>query len=89
MNRAALLLTLSAGACTVTPAPTREELARALGVVAPADLTHIACQAVDGHPADFACRWRQRDGRHWQGWQSYLSLSGSGWHVATEPSRRP
>ena len=92
MKRAALLLVLLTGACAAAPTPTRDELSEALGGTAPAaptDITHIACQQIAGGPAEVACRWRQRDGRAWQGWQSHLAQSGTGWHLVDAPTRRP
>ncbi len=90
MKRAALVLVLLTGACAASPTPTRDELARALGGRAPAaptDITHIACEpSSDG---EVACRWRQRDGREWQDWQSHLAHSGDGWHLIDTPTRRP
>ncbi|HEY6817356.1 MAG TPA: hypothetical protein VI168_17605 [Croceibacterium sp.] len=94
MKRAALVLALLAGACAATPTPTRDELAEALRVSdgAPAvssDITHIACQAIEQEPTGYACRWRQRDGRQWHGWQSHLARSGAGWQLIDRPERRP
>ena len=91
MKRAALVLAVLAGACAATPTPTRDELAEALDQRAPAaptDITHIACQPQAGEPAEVVCRWRQRDGRQWQGWQSHLALSDTGWHLTDTPTRR-
>ena len=90
MKRAALLLVLLTGACAATPTPTRDELARALGGRAPAaptDITHIACESSGSD--EVACRWRQRDGREWQDWQSHLALSNAGWRLLDAPTRRP
>ena len=92
MKCAALVLVLVTGACAATPTPTRDELAEALDQRAPAaptDITHIACQPLTGDPAEVACRWRQRDERQWQGWQSHLALSDAGWHLTDTPTRRP
>ena len=94
MKRAALLPALLAGACAATPTPTRDELAGALRAfeaapASPADITHIACQPLEADPTEYACRWRQRDGRQWRGWQSYLALSGDGWQLIDAPERRP
>jgi len=92
VKRAALVLVLLTGACAASPTPTRDDLAHALGGRAPAaptDLTHIACQPLAADPSEYACRWRQRDGRQWQGWQSYLALSGEGWQLIDSPTRRP
>jgi len=94
VRRAALSLALLASACAATPTPTRDELAQALvafhaAPAAPTDITHIACRGLEVDPTEFACRWRQRDGRRWQGWQSYLALSGDGWQLIDEPSKRP
>ena len=92
MKRAALLLVLLTGACAATPTPTRDELAQALegrGPVEPTDLTHIACQSFGDEPTEFACRWRQRDGRKWARWEGYFALSGDGWQTIDSPSRRP
>jgi hypothetical protein len=90
VRRAALVLVVLAGACAANPTPTRDELARALGGRAPdasTDITHIACEPAD--PGEVACRWRQRDGRAWQGWQSHLTLAGEAWRLIDEPTRRP
>ena len=94
MKRAALFLVLFAGACAATPTPTRDELLEALRAsgrapVEAEDLTHIACQQAFDAPSDFACRWRQRDGRQWQDWQAYLSQSSGRWKLVGKPSRRP
>ena len=94
MRRAALLLAFLTSACAATPTPTRDELAQALRPfgqpdVAPTDITHIACQSLEADPTEYACRWRQRDGRTWQGWQSYLAVSGDGWQLIDDPERRP
>jgi hypothetical protein len=94
VKRAALLLAVLAGACAATPTPTRSELAQALRAfdgpaVAPEDLTHIACQGFEEEPTEFACRWRQREGRRWRDWESYLALSGDGWIMIDTPARRP
>lgn len=92
MTRAALLLVLLTGACAATPTPTRDELARVLGGRAPAasiDITHIACEPAEADAAEVVCRWRQRDGRDWQGWQSHLAHSGDGWQLVNAPVRRP
>jgi hypothetical protein len=86
------VLPILAAACAATPTLTREELAQALegyGPVAPADLTHIACQGFDEEPSEFACRWRQRAGGRWQDWQGYFALSREGWQAIDTPSRRP
>jgi hypothetical protein len=89
-----LLLAFLAAGCAATPTPTRDELAQALRAfdaapAAPTDITHIACQSLAADPTEFACRWRQRDGRGWQGWQSSLALSGDGWQLIDTPARRP
>ena len=92
MRRAALLLVLPTCACAAAPTPTRDELVQALAGTAPAratDITHIACQPVAGDPAEVACRWRQRDRREWQGWQSHLAHSDAGWQLIDAPTRRP
>jgi hypothetical protein len=92
VKRAALLLVLLTGGCAATPTPTRDELAHALrgyGVVEPTDLTHIACKGFPEEPTEFVCRWRQRDGRQWQGWVGDFALSGAGWQTTDSPSRRP
>jgi len=94
VKRAALVLVLLTGACAATPTPTRDELAQALGGadgpgIAPTDLTHIACRSIEQEPTEFACRWRQREGRTWQGWQSHLAVSGEGWQLIDPPERRP
>ena len=92
MRRAALLLVLLTGACAATPTPTRDDLARALGDRAPAaatDITHIACETPSTESAEVACRWRQRDGRAWQDWQSHLAPAGDGWRLTGSPTRRP
>ena len=92
MKRAALALVLLTGACAATPTPTRNELAQALkgyGQVEPTDLTHIACLSYSEEPTEFECRWRQRDGRRWEGWQGAFALSGAGWQTIDSPSRRP
>lgn len=90
MKRAALLLVLLTGACAATPTPTRDELAQALDggeTVEPTDITHIACRGEAS--SEVACRWRQRQGREWQGWQSHLALTDTGWHLVDAPTRRP
>lgn len=92
MKRAALGLVLLTGACAASPTPTRDELSRALGERAPAastDITHIACEPSDTDTAEVACRWRQRDGRHWQDWQSHLALASDGWELVDTPTLRP
>ncbi len=94
MKRAALILVLLAGACAATPTPGREDLAAALenfnGMpVAPIALVHIGCQTISGEPGVFACRWRQQEGRYWQGWQSRLAHVGEHWRIVGQPSRRP
>lgn len=94
MTRAPLGLVLLTGACAATPTPTRDELDRALRAFdaapeAPADITHIACRSLEADPTEFACRWRQREGRTWQGWQSHLAVSGGGWQLIDPPERRP
>ena len=93
MKRAALLLASLASACAATPTPTRDELAAALksyGPVEPTDLTHIACRsATPEEPTEFNCRWRQREGRQWHGWEGRFALSGTGWQTIGSPSRRP
>jgi hypothetical protein len=92
VRRAALLLVLLTGACAATPTPTRDELAQALGSRAPAastDITHIACEPSGATSAEVACRWRQRDGRQWQDWQSHLALAGDGWQLVDTPTLRP
>ncbi len=94
MKRAALVLVLLAGACAATPTPGREDLAAALenfnGMpVAPIALVHIGCQTISGEPGVFACRWRQQEGRYWQGWQSRLAHVGEHWRIVGQPSRRP
>jgi len=93
VKRAALALVLLTGACAATPTPTRNELAEALQasgapVADPEDLTHIACEAAAA-PGEVACRWRQREGRQWHGWQSHLALSNAGWRLIGAPARRP
>lgn len=90
MKRAALGLVLLTGACAAAPTPTRDELAVALGTSAPAtatDITHIACEPSGS--GEVSCRWRQRDGRQWQDWQSRLALAGDGWHLTGAPTLRP
>jgi hypothetical protein len=90
VRRAALLLVLLTGACAATPTPTRDELAEALGTRAPAgptDITHIACEPLAA--AEVACRWRQRDEREWQDWQSRLARADEGWQLIGTPTRRP
>ena len=92
MRRAAPVLVLLAGACAATPTPTRDELARALdgrAPEAPTDLTHIACERSATDAGAVACRWRQRDGRQWQDWQSRLARSEGGWQLLDPPTRRP
>jgi hypothetical protein len=92
VKRAALLLVFLTGACAATPTPTRDELAQALedyDPVASTDLTHIACQAVSEGLTEFACRWRQRTGRQWQGWAGRFVLSNAGWQAIDSPSLRP
>jgi len=92
VKRAALVLVLLTGACVATPTPTRDELARALGESAPAvptDITHIACEPSNPGASEVACRWRQRDGRRWQDWQSHLALAGDGWQLVDAPTLRP
>jgi hypothetical protein len=95
VKRAALLLLpFLAGACAATPTPDREALAQALesysGMpIAPIALVHIGCRAIAAQPDDFACRWRQQEGRYWHGWQSRLAHMGNSWRVIGEPSRRP
>jgi hypothetical protein len=92
VRRAALLLALLASACAATPTPSRNELAYALrgyGAVDPTDLTHIACLSFPEEPIAFACRWRQRDGRRWEGWQGVFAVSGERWQAIDSPSRRP
>lgn len=92
MRRAALLLAVLTSACAATPTPSRDELAQALKereLVEPTDITHIACQAVDDGKPEVACRWRQRQGRDWQGWQSHLALTDAHWHLVDPPTRRP
>jgi hypothetical protein len=94
VKRAALLLVFLTGACAATPTPTRDELARALrpfdaAPAASTDITHIACKSLEADPTEYFCRWRQRDGREWHGWQSYLALSGSGWQLIDGPARTP
>jgi hypothetical protein len=93
VKRAALLLlVLLTGGCAAAPTPTRDALVQALDKTAPAastDITHIACQPVAGDPAELACRWRQRYGREWQGWQSHLARSDTGWRLVEPPTRRP
>ena len=92
MRRAALLLVLLTGACAAAPTPTRDELAQALGDRAPAaatDITHIACERAGADASEVACRWRQRDGRQWQDWQSHLALADAGWRLVDAPTRRP
>jgi hypothetical protein len=94
VKRAALPLVLLVGACAATPTPTRDELLEALrasgGAPATSEgLTHIACEQAFDAPSDFACRWRQRDGRRWQDWQAYLSQSSGGWKLVGMPSQRP
>ena len=92
MRHAALLLVVLTGACAATPTPSREELAQALGdygAVEPTDLTHIACLSDPEEPTELECRWRQRDGRRWQGWQGVFAESGEGWQTIDSPSRRP
>lgn len=91
MRRAAPVLVLLAGACAVTPTPTRDELARALdgrAPEAPTDITHIACER-SAAATEVACRWRQRDGRQWRDWQSRLTLADGGWRLIGTPTRRP
>ena len=92
MRNAALVLALFASACAATPTPTRGELAHALegyGAPEPTDLTHIACRSFSEEPTEFACRWRQRDGRKWEGWEGYFAVSGEGWQTIDSPARRP
>jgi hypothetical protein len=92
VKRAALALPLLAAACAATPTPTRDELAHALsgsGEVEPTDLTHIACLSYAEEPTEFECRWRQRDGRRWEGWQGAFAVSGEGWQTIDSPERRP
>ena len=94
MKRAALVLAVLVCACAATPTPSRDELAWALRPfgaepATPADITHIACRPLAADPTEFACRWRQRDGWRWDGWQSYLAYSGDGWQLIGGPKRRP
>jgi hypothetical protein len=94
VKRAALVLTLLAGACAATPTPGREQLAAALeefsGMpIAPIALVHIGCRTISGEPGVFACRWRQQEGRYWRGWQGRLAQAGEHWRIVGEPSRRP
>ena len=82
MRRTALAVSLLVAACAATPTPTRDQLADTLAErVEPTDLTHIACEPLAADPAEFACRWRQREGRYWRDWQGYFALSGAGWHT--------
>jgi len=94
VKRPALALVLLTGACAASPTPTRDELAQSLRAfdgptVAPTDITHIACLEIEEEPTEFACRWRQRDGREWKGWQSVFALSGDGWQLIDTPAQRP
>lgn len=94
MKGLALVVPLLVGACVATPTPTRNELAQTLRAfdgpaVASEDLTHIACQSIEEEPTEFACRWRQREGRRWRDWESYLALAGDGWIMIDSPLRRP
>jgi hypothetical protein len=94
VKRAGAVAVLAACACSSSPVPSHAELAAAIAsfeqrAVAPEDVAHIACIAIEEEPGEFICRWRQVEGRFWQDMQSILAIDAGHWILVDTPGPRP
>ena len=87
----AVLALAAADGATLSRTPTPAELAEALRTftgktLATADVRRVSCKGVREEPTEFVCKWRQRSGKHWRNYASYLAINGRGIQLIDNPT---